>query len=454
MARLPSFPKASGLSGFPPAYTRAAVTVAGRPTRRAPREGAVPNSWLGHHTVNLTALLWILTGCLVCPAARALTIPAGTEVQIRLKTKVSTTSSHVKDPVEAVVIAPVMAGGVFAVPAGAAVHAAVAKVASSIKPDERAVLALSFTTLEFGGTKHPLAARLIEVDNAREKVDDQGQVQGILASDTITGKLDEQIGKVTEKYAGLGGFLNQVKSAVLQPAQDDITYDAGVEMTLKLTAALVLKNPGGAGPAAKLRPMPDEAALLALVAREPFQTVAQKPPKPSDLTNLMLIGSEAAVREAFSAAGWTAATNLNPLSKFETLRALAEDRGYSEAPVSILMLDGRPPDMVFEKLNNTFAHRHHLRIWRRPETFLGQPVWAVAATHDIGINFSQQDRTFIHRVDPRIDGERAKVVTDLLFTGKVQSVELVDRPAVPVKTQNATGDTLETDGRLAVLVLQ
>ena len=61
---------------------------------------------------------------------------------------------------------------------------------------------------------------------------------------------------------------------------------------------------------------------------------------------------------------------------------IAEDRGYNEAPVSILMLDGKPPDMVFEKLNNTFAQRHHLRVWRRPPSFSGKPVWAVAATHD------------------------------------------------------------------------
>ena len=393
-------------------------------------------------------------GCALAPAALALTVSVGTEIQIRLKTKVSTASSHTKDPVEAVIIAPVMAGGEFAIPAGAAVKGTVAKVTPSSKPDERAVLVLSFTSLEFGGAKMALSAGLSNVDNAREKVDDQGQIQGILASDTITGKLDEQIGKVTEKYSGLGGFLNQVKSAVLEQAERDITYDAGVEMTLRLTSPLVLRSAGGAGPAAKLRPMPDETALVGLVAREPFQTLAEKPPKPSDITNLMLMGSQTAVEQAFQAAGWTAAASLTPLSKFETLRALAEDRGYSEAPVSILMLDGRPPDLVFEKLNNTFAHRHHLRIWRRPGMFLGQPVWAVAATHDIGINFSQQDRTFIHRVEPQIDAERAKVVNDLLFTGRVQSVELVDRPNVPLKFQNATGDNLETDGRMAVLVLE
>jgi hypothetical protein len=167
----------------------------------------------------------------------------------------------------------------------------------------------------------------------------------------------------------------------------------------------------------------------------------------------MLIGTLAQVKQAFADAGWTIATGLNARAKFETLRALAEDRGYSEAPVSVLMLDGRPPDMVFEKLNDTFARRHHLRVWQRPVTFQGKPVWVVAATHDTGINFSEANRTFIHRIDSKIDAERAKVVNDLLFTGSVESVELVDRPNVPQSAQNATGDSLETDGRIAVLVL-
>ena len=390
---------------------------------------------------------------LASATAFALTVPAGADLQVRLKTKVSTTASHTGDAVEAVVIAPVMAAGQFAIPAGAAVHGAVETATHSDQPDVRSALALKFTQVEVGGARVPLAARLIAVDNAREKVDEQGRIQGILAGDTISGKLDEQIGKVTEKYSGLGGFLNQVKSAVLEEAQGDIAYDAGIEMTLRLTAPLELKAAGGPGPAGRLHPMPNEAALAAFVAGEPMQTMAEKPPKPSDLTNLMLIGPEAVLRQAFEAAGWTAAAGLNVRSKFETLRALAEDRGYTEAPVSVLLLDGKPPDMVFEKLANTFAHRHHLRVWRRGD-FLGQPVWAVAATHDIGINFSQESRTFIHRVDPQIDAERAKVANDLLFTGLVRSVSLVNRPAAPLKTQNATGDNLETDGRIAVLAFQ
>ena len=168
----------------------------------------------------------------------------------------------------------------------------------------------------------------------------------------------------------------------------------------------------------------------------------------------MLAGTEEQVKQAFADAGWTLAAGLDAKAKFETLRAVAENRGYKEAPVSVLLLNGNPPDMVFEKLNNTFAQRHHLRVWKRPVSLQGKTVWAVAATHDIGISFSEQNRTFIHQIDPQIDRERAKVMNDLLFTGKVQSVALVDRPHVPTNGQNATGDKLETDGKIVVLLLR
>jgi len=71
----------------------------------------------------------------------------------------------------------------------------------------------------------------------------------------------------------------------------------------------------------------------------------------------MFIGSQEQVKGAFTDAGWSEASKLGAKSKFETLRAITEDRGYGEAPVSILYLDGRAPDLVFEKLNNTFSKR-------------------------------------------------------------------------------------------------
>ena len=53
-------------------------------------------------------------------------------------------------------------------------------------------------------------------------------------------------------------------------------------------------------------------------------------------------------------------------------------------------------------------------MWKRPESFDGKTTWVVAATHDTGIEFSDQNHTFIHKIDSAIDRERAKVVNDLL----------------------------------------
>ncbi len=320
--------------------------------------------------------------------------------------------------------------------------------------EQRAALMLRFTTVEVAGAATPITAQVIAVDNAREKVDDQGQIVGILTSETTAGKVDAELGKVTDKLGGFGALLSSATKAVTKRVDPEITYDTGVEMTLKLTAPAILQAPGGPGPLGKLKPVADHGALARLAAREPFQTVAQKPPQNSDLTNLMLVGDQQQVEKAFADAGWHVASSANPFAKFETLQALAEDRGYNEAPVSILLLEGKPPDVVFEKLNNTFARRHHLRIWLRPGQYQGRPVWVVAATHDIGISFSEANRAFIHRIDSSIDRERDKVVNDLIDAGHVASMLFVDRPAVPRATQNATGDTVSTDGKIAVLVLQ
>ncbi len=95
-----------------------------------------------------------------------------------------------------------------------------------------------------------------------------------------------------------------------------------------------------------------------------------------------------------------------------------------------------------------------LRIFRRPGTFDGKPIWVCSSTHDIGIDFSDRDRTFIHKIDSQIDKERAKVVNDLLFTGLIRSIALVDRPDIPQNATNATGDSMKTDGAMAVLLFE
>lgn len=378
-------------------------------------------------------------------------LPAGSRISARLLSKVSTQTAKPKDAVEAVVIGPFAINGEFLIPAGAKLRGTVEKVTNSTKPEERSTLSLEFTELEIDKSKHKIAAHVAAVDNARETIGEDGAITGIVASETISGRIDAGLNKLAEKSSGFAGVLATVKKAVLTAAESDITYEAGTDFEIALTAPLELK-PSGPGPAAKLAAIKDEDALYDFVNRQPFQTWAESPPKPSDITNLMLVGTAEQIAAAFKEAGWVSAAALSTDSKFETFRAIASQSGYKEAPVSVLLLEKRPPDIVYEKLTNTFAQRHHLRVWRRPDSFDGKPVWVVAATHDTGIEFSEQNRTFIHKIDSAIDHERAKVVNDLLFTGHIQSLALVERPNVPKSTQNATGDNVTTDAKMAVLI--
>ncbi|MDQ6663928.1 MAG: LssY C-terminal domain-containing protein [Acidobacteriota bacterium] len=397
-------------------------------------------------------LIWASI-CFGAASLFAVEVPSGTELRIRLTSAIASDTAKPKQPVKAVLIMPLVVDGEIVVPAGSELNGVVKSVEPVTDPHTSASLLLDFNEIHIpAGEKQKLAAKVAEIDNARESVDQTGKIIGIIGSETFASRIDQGIGKLAQKYAGLAGVLQATKDVVgVKEANPDIVYKPGAELTLKLTRALDIKKPS-IGNAAKLQPFSSEADVIDMVAAQPFRTFAANPPRPSDIANLLFVGTQDRLEKAFAAAGWSTAAALNGQSKLETARAIIEERGYKEAPVSTLLLDGNPPDLVFQKQNNTFAQRHHLRIWRRPGDLDGQPIWVCAATHDIGIDFSDRDRTFIHKIDPDIDNERAKVVGDLLFTQMVKSLELVDRPQVPKQAQNATGDNLETDGKMAVLL--
>ncbi len=387
--------------------------------------------------------------CLLAGVVFAAEVPTGTHVEIRLTSAVNTAKATVDQPLEAVVIAPVVAANKIVIAAGVKVKGHVKEVRAAVNPDDQAVLGLAFEQIsDARGRKASLAGRLVSVDNARESVDKDGRILGIIASQTGSGRLDQGINKVSEKYSGLGELLGTIKQAVLKPTDANIDYEPGVEMTIELTKPLAWTG-DAKGP--NVRAVEPQNELPALVNEQPFRTRALKPPKESDVTNIMFLGGREDLEKAFQAAGWSTAEQLNAKSKLETFRAMTEQRGYKEAPMSVLFLDGRQPDLVFQKQNDTFNLRHHLRIWHRPVEFHGKDVWVCSATHDTGIDFSEEDRTFVHKVEGQIDHERAKVINDLLFTGLVQGLSLVDRPAVPLSLFNATGDKIATDGRMAVV---
>ena len=140
-------------------------------------------------------------------------------------------------------------------------------------------------------------------------------------------------------------------------------------------------------------------------------------------------------------------------SAIKAAQATVRQTGYSDAPVSALLLQDRLPDLVFQKSLDTFAKRHHLRIWKLTGTYFEREVWVGAATHDIATSNSRAGTKWSHRIDPHIDRERDWVESDLLFTGTAEAYVDVDRPKAPRKLENATGDDIVTDGKMSVVLL-
>jgi len=372
---------------------------------------------------------------------------------VRLTTEVSSQRSA-GEHVAAVLIAPVYAGALPVIAAGTRLTGNTTDVsgfeAGTDDTDEQpAKLRIRFTMLEGdAGLSKTIHCVVKSVDNARESVDSTGLITGIRASQTLDAEIEKGIGKLESRYGQFVDLLSGIKSAVLKQVDRSIDYPAGVELALALTQPLDWNAPASRNTPKSSEPT---GALVALVNTEPIRTRAQDPPTPSDVTNLMFIGTAGQIESAFRQAGWFAAEALNGSSEFETARAIIGDQGYREAPMSLLYLDGRAPDFTFQKQNNTFAKRHHIRIWRRPERFQNLPVWLAAATHDVGITFSPVSRSFTHSIDSNIDLERLKVTNDLIFTGAVRALALVPRANIPQGASNATGDRLITDGKIAVL---
>ena len=134
-----------------------------------------------------------------------------------------------------------------------------------------------------------------------------------------------------------------------------IDYPPGVELTLALQSPLEIEEPAAAVPLPAVDP-----ALSDFVESVSFRTQSARHNTDADVTNLLFVGSQAEVAEAFAGAGWTRARSLGVRARLRGLVALIAKRPYHAAAVSGQELEGRPPDLVFQKLNNTLAKRHHV----------------------------------------------------------------------------------------------
>lgn len=388
---------------------------------------------------------------------------------VRLETALRGASLAPGSAFRATVVAPLVLEDLVFIPAGSVVHGVVERgrsVGSGVIR-ERAWLELGFPEFNLpDGRRLPLKARLQTIDNAREEVTAQGRIKGIIAASHAYGLvqgiwyhpkpsllsrsvagLTGASGKVWSRYSmgpvGAAGLF-AVRFIFFRLPEPEIDLPVGTE--LKLAVTELHDDPWGAVESGDA-----DAAALGLELRDlPFQTEKPKGAPADDIINLALIGTQKQVEDSFHAAGWRTAEPLTRSSFARTYHAFTTMRGYPTAPVSLLLYDGVPPSMVFQKSFNTLAKRHHVRFWPAPG-FENGDVWLGAATHDVGLVFNRRNFTMNHKIDPALDTERQKIVDDLRFAGCAAPGAFIERPAA-VRTPSMDAGIV-TDGNLVILRL-
>ena len=375
------------------------------------------------------------------------TLAAGTKLYVRLQVAISTKTSHLNQPVTTRVVREVINDQGVLIPLRTEIAGTLAKLIPSSDPNDHARLLVRFTQLTIPNhAPLGLTARLMEVENARETVLQDGTIQGILEKDAAVGRMDGLL----DKLGTAGSEMERVSGKALGKADTSIDYPPGTDLTLVLDQPLHLDS---ISPSVLGQVSPTLLEAVRKMLADTPNRAENKAKKPGDPLNLILVGDTDQILAAFQQAGWSAAKKLGARSAVGTVRAMASNEGYGEAPVSQLYLFDRPEDLAFEKMLNTFLKRHHLRLWESNATTAdGREIWLGASTHDIGLDV--HPGVVSHAIDPDLDAERAKVGADLMAGGLVAAEELVTGPNPLSEGRTATGGTWHTDGRMLLIELK
>ena len=313
--------------------------------------------------------------------------------------------------------------------------------------------------LKAGDTLHISATGSVHFDGARENGPD-GLARGWLdlvrilpLNDAGRGALLGKIGSSDAARPFLVGPRAQIKAPIdgrlflgLNESSNDQpqgSFHVTIERTARPASAAVSSN----APLPKLT----QEMLDKIPTR-----ISDSLGNVGDRVNFLIVGSEARVHRVLDSAGW-----IQPDKSIKNafLRGALETfskEAYVTMPISDLMLFGRKQDFGYAQADpiKVIAARHHFRLWRAPFDVEGQPLWAGAGTHDIGLEKDQRNGKLTHKIDPAVDGERDYIGQSLQQTGLVAKLDYMT-PSQPVtEAHTATGGGFHSDGRTLVVYLQ
>jgi LssY C-terminus len=381
-------------------------------------------------------------------------IPTGKSFWIRLLDPVASYSSKAGTTVRAVLIQSPECGSTPVFPAGLEVDGevvSVRKVGMGFRHDS-ASLVIEFNRLVTSyGKVVPFSGQVAEIDNARELAHN-GVIHGIRSTNTPQGRITSGLIHLPtyNPYGDLTLILYRSLSVLPEP---EIYLPPGTDLRLQLTNPMYVADQPDLPPVSFQLDEYERGEIEQVLQGVPARTTTRYG-KDADLMNMMFLGSQEQIDEAFSAAGWVTSDPNSPRSFFKQFMAFVTFNNYSREPISHQLLNGKAQDLTWQKSFDSYGKREHLRMWSQPGRVLGQPAWLSAYTRELSAALSLKYHKFIHHIDANLDDGVNMLVRDLTLSGCVDSVYLLPRSDVQQTMINATGDEMRTDGMLTIVQLK
>ncbi len=351
----------------------------------------------------------------------SLTIPDGTPIELRLAENVSSAHAHVGDVLKFIVVKDVNLGGFTVIPAGTMARGSVTGVKG------RRLLGM--------GGQVSLKLDSVVLDNG----------------DRVALRATKEVKGGSRTKLMVGGMI--ATALIFWPAAPIFLLTHGHSSTVTKTTEIAAQTDGAVTVlAAGLRRSPESSSELTEMMDYLPPRVFNREGREGDMVNLVFVAQQQDLQEAFQEAGWVRTDKWRPAFVWHLLRRWTKD---TKLPMARFYLFGRVQDYSYALPNpdGVVFRRHHLRIWKTDYAIDGTPVWAGAATHDVGIEIAKRGRLVNHRIDPAVDRERDFIGANLTDAFSVTHQEYLSCVNPVFHAQTASGDAYHSDGRILLLDL-
>lgn len=394
----------------------------------------------------------------LCAASQAFAncekIPAGKSFWVRLIDPVASYSSKPGTNVRAILIQSPECDLAPVFPAGLEVAgqvSSVRKVGMGFIHDTASLEIQFDRIITTSGAVLPIASQVVEVDNAREAVRN-GVIRGIRATNTPQGRITSRLIHMPtfNPYTDVGLIVYRALTVLPEP---EIYLPPGTDLRLRLNVPLYVGDQPEM-PRASFEMDEYERGDVEMLLEHSSDRTTTRVGKDADLVNILFVGSNEQIEEAFTAAGWLGADPNSKHAVFKQFTAFLTLSNYPNMPISRQLLNGQLQDATWQKSFNAYGKREHLRLWSQTRTVQNKPAWLGAYTRETSAALSLKYHSFIHHIDRNLDDGVNMLVRDLTLTGCVESVRQLPRPDLARILVNSTGDEMKTDGMLTVVHLK